>query len=107
MLSKANQSVTFSCEGAQIDRDLFSRLAYGHGYKITKYFLRCWFGIAFLTRMTDQELLFLMPNNAKKRLGFPLTRVAKMGRKKREYVNACRNAIIKNRMEIRTENTAE
>lgn len=38
--------------------------------------------------VSDLDLLFLIPNNVKKRHGIPLTRTAKRGRKKREY---CKN----------------
>lgn len=36
-------------------------------------------------QVSESDLLFLMPNNIKRRHGLPLTRVAKRGRKKRKY----------------------
>lgn len=80
-----SQSITFTCDNVVFDRDMFYLLAYGHKEKICKYFLKYPFGISLLRGLSEQDLLFLMPNNAKRRLGFPMTRVAKRGRKARDF----------------------
>ena len=54
---------------------------------ITVYWSKTTFGKKLLktSYVSDSDLLFLIPNNVKKRHGIPLTRIAKRGRKKREY----------------------
>lgn len=86
-------AATFSCNNTVIHPDLLYQLAYGHKAKICKFFLKYPFGISLLRKCSEQELLFLMPNNVKRRLGFPMTRVAKRGLCSREYKNHRRKAL--------------
>ncbi len=88
----------FTLSNAQINTGLLYRVVYGHHPKICQYYLKHPCGSEFLRKLTEDELLFLMRNNAKKRLGVPMTRVAKRGRKKQIYVNKRRRAICRYRV---------
>lgn len=92
-INEGKKEITFTCENALFDQDMFHLLAYGHKEKICKFFLKYPFGISLLRQCSEQELLFLMPNNVKRRLGFPMTRVARRGLHSREYKNHRRKAL--------------
>lgn len=92
-INAGKKEVTFTCENTVINKDLLYLLAYGHKEKICKFFLKYPFGISLLRKCSEQELLFLMPNNTKRRLRFPMTRVARRGLRSREYKNHRRKAL--------------
>ena len=85
-----SRSVTFTCENSLFNKDMLFRLTYGHSEKICRYFLKFPYGLYLLRQLSERDLLFLMPNNVKRRLGLPMTRVAahgiKRGMKVRDYL---------------------
>lgn len=87
------KEATFTCESTVINKDLLYLLADGDKEKICKFFLKYPFGVSLLKQCSEQELLFLMPNNVKRRLGFPMTRVARRGLCSRKYKNRRRKAL--------------
>jgi len=93
--TSSGKSITFTCENAMWNKDLLYPLAYGQKAEICKYYLSHPYGIIMLSEFSESELLFMMPNNVKRRLGLPMTRLAKRGRNKVRFIKQQKYEIYK------------